>query len=174
MPDTECWFRMNYGFRIMVYDAAEKFITCMEAFDGKHQTRTDPEHYEPIAVKVPTSIPQIRRDFTVRFRNGARYLEAAGRKFDQPTHYARKIMELQELYDDDVLDEFIGTAVDEGKMDIRSFRAMLREYNSGQRKPECGSGESKKKGKTDTAALTRDCSYYEEYAKEASNAGNNS
>ena len=167
-------FRMNYGFRIMVYDATEKFIMSMEAFDGKHQTRTDSEHYEPIAVKVPTSIPQIRRDFTARFRNGARYLEAAGRKFDQPTHHARKIMELQELYDDEVLDEFIGAAVDEGKMDIRSFRAMLREYNSGQRKPECNPGKAGEKGRTDTAALTRDCSYYEEYAKEASNAGNNS
>lgn len=58
-------------------------------------------------------------------------------------------------------------------MDIRSFRAMLREYNSGKRKPESGSDEIEKKEKTDTGALTRDCSYYEEYAKEDSNAGNN-
>ena len=167
-------FRMNYGFRIMVYDSAEKFIMSMEAFDGRHQTRTDKEHYKPIAPKVATSIPQIRRDFTARFRNGARYLEAAGRKFDQPTHHARKIMEMQDLYDDAVLDELIGAAVDEGKMDICSFRSMLREYNSGQRKLESSSPRTHRKEKTDTGALTRDCSYYEEYAKEASHAGNNS
>ena len=167
-------FRMNYGFRIMVYDSAEKFIMSMEAFDGRHQTRTNKEHYKPIAPKVATSIPQIRRDFTARFRNGARYLEAAGRKFDQPTHHARKIMEMQDLYDDAVLDELIGAAVDEGKMDICSFRSMLREYNSGQRKLESSSPGTHRKEKTDTGALTRDCSYYEEYAKEASHAGNNS
>ena len=109
-----------------------------------------------------------------RLRNGARYLEAAGRKFDQPTHHARKIMEMQDLYDDAVLDELIGAAVDEGKMDICSFRSMLREYNSGQRKLESSSPGTHRKEKTDTGALTRDCSYYEEYAKEASHAGNNS
>ena len=167
-------FRMNYGFRIMVYDSAGKFIMSMEAFDGRHQIRTDAEHYKPIAPKVATSIPQIRRDFTARFRNGARYLEAAGRKFDQPTHYARKIMEMQDLYDDDVLDELIGAAVDEGKMDIQSFRSMLREYNCGQRELESSSLETCRREKTGTGALTRDCSYYEEYAKGASHAGNNS
>lgn len=31
-------------------------------------------------------------------------------------------MELQELYDDQVLNRFIGIAVDEDKMDIKSFR----------------------------------------------------
>lgn len=159
-------FRVNYGFRIMVYDADENFIQSMEAFDGKHLIHTDPDHYEPIAPKVPTSIPQIRRDFTARFQNGARYLAAAGREFDQPTHYARKIMELQELYEDAVLDEFIGIAVDKGKMDIRSFRAMLREYNSGQHMT-VDKAESH-----NAAALTRDCSYYEEVAKEAGHAGN--
>ena len=144
----------------------------MQAFEGKQLTRTNAEHYKPIAPKVATSIPQIRRDFTARFHNGARYLEAAGRKFDQPTHYARKIMELQELYDDDVLDVFIGIAVDEGKMDIQSFRTILREYNSGQRKLESGPVEGGAEGNPDTEALTRNCSYYEEYVKGASHAGN--
>ena len=107
------FFRILYGFRIMIYDNKEVFILSREAFDGKHNIRTDAEHYEAIAPKTPTSIPQIRRDFTERFTNGAAYLMAAGRKFDQPTHYARKIMEFQELYDDDVLDAFIGIAVRE-------------------------------------------------------------
>lgn len=152
-------YRVNYGFRIMIYDAEGKFIMSTEAIDGNGQIRTNLEHYAPIAPKVATSIPQIRRDFTARFTNGARYLEAAGRKFDQPTHHARKIMELQDLYDDDFLDMFIGLAVDEGKMDIGSFKVMLRDYHAEHRKPPEESG--------DEAALIRECSYYEEYAKEA-------
>ena len=81
-------------------------------------------------------------------------------------------MELGELYDDGTLDMFIGTAVDEGKMDIRSFRAMLREYNSGLRQLHAADGETASPARVpDSGLLTRDCSYYEEYAKEACHAG---
>ena len=120
------------------------------------------------AKKVSTSIPQIRRDFTERFSNGYNYLEAAGRKFDQPTHYARKIMELQELYDDHVLNRFIGIAVAEDKMDIKSFRSLLRNYNSEQ----CLMGMEEQKPneqpvyQDEDSFLTRDCSYYELNLKE--------
>lgn len=165
------FFRILYGFRIMIYDNKENFILNREAFDGKHNIRTDAEHYEAIAPKTPTSIPQIRRDFTERFTNGAAYLMAAGRKYDQPTHYARKIMELQELYDDDVLNAFIGIAVKEDKLDIRSFKMLLRKYNNGTISLD---GQEKdctdcSKDPPDEHALTRDCSYYEEFAKEACN-----
>ena len=89
-------YRVIYGFRIEVYDSKECFVLSLEQSEKRYGTISKDEHYEPIAQKVSTSIPQIRRDFTGRFSNGCRYLEAAGRKFDQPTHYARKIMELQE------------------------------------------------------------------------------
>lgn len=156
-------FRIIYGFRIELYDAKGNFIMSFESSDDRCQTYTDPAHYEPIAPKVSTSVPQIRRDFTARYSNGPRYLEAASRKFDQPTHHARKIMELQELYDDQVLDGFIGIAVDEDKMDIKSFRGLLREYNNGIRTlapepPGHDAGECSGGG---DVSLTRDCSYYE-------------
>jgi transposase len=169
-------FRIIYGFRIMIYDANGNFILSREAFEGKQNIRADAEHYEPIAPKVATSIPQIRRDFTARFSNGARYLEAAGRKFDQPTHHARKIMELQELYADSVLDTFIGISVDEGKMDIKSFRTILREYNNGQRRLDESQQEtsSMNADQQEQDPLTRDCSYYEAYTKEVYHAGNDS
>lgn len=167
------FFRILYGFRIMIYDNKEVFILSREAFDGKHNIRTDAEHYEAIAPKTPTSIPQIRRDFTERFTNGAAYLMAAGRKFDQPTHYARKIMEFQELYDDDVLDAFIGIAIREDKLDIRSFKMLLREYNNGTMNlnEQQKNSTSCSKDPPDEHALIRDCSYYEEFAKEACNEG---
>jgi len=161
-------FCIVYGFRIVLYDRNGNFIMSFEEADKKQETFSNPEHYEAIAPRVSTSIPQIRRDFTGKYSNGARYLEAAGRKFDQPTHYARKIMELQELYSVSVMDMLIGIAVDEDRMDSKGFKNLLREYNAGSRpfpelKPEamntsvCQEEES---------TLTRSCSYYEDYAKE--------
>lgn len=163
-------FRITYGFRIELYDAKENFIMSFEQTDKKYQILSDSEHYEAIAPKVSTSIPQIRRDFTQRYRNGARYLEAAGRKFDQPTHHARKIMELQELYSLDVMDTLIGIAVDEDRMDVKGFKSLLREYNSGKRLLETDIPEAPATLPCQEQALTRDCSYYEDYAKEICHA----
>ncbi len=165
------YYRILYGFRLMIYDSKGTLIQSREVLDGKHLIRTDPEHYAPIAKKVSTSIPQIRRDFSNRFSNGARYLDAASRKFDQPTHHARKIMELQELYDDEVLDYFIGIAIDENKMDINSFKALLRDYNRANKEhdKEDVPQQQSISDKDIYGSLTRDCSYYEEYAKEALN-----
>ncbi|MCR4924641.1 MAG: hypothetical protein K5931_11590 [Lachnospiraceae bacterium] len=154
-------------------DSQGHFIEHQEIIYGKHEIRTNPKHYDSIAKKVPTSIPQIRRDFTSRFRNGAQYLEIAGRKFDQPTFHAKRIMELQDLYDDETLDSFIGAAIDEGKMDIKSFKEMLREYNAGKRTiKKCYQNEPDNRSEKPivvTAELTRNCSYYEDYAKEVLN-----
>ncbi|MCD8300433.1 MAG: IS21 family transposase [Clostridiales bacterium] len=164
-------FRLTYGFRIELYDKNGELFQTMEASDKKHGTLVNPEHYEPIAPRIPTSIPQIRRDFTQLYKNGERYLAAAGRRFDQPTHYARKIMELGDLYETDVLDYLIGVAVDEGKLDMRSFKALLREYNSGKREIGAGAGEAGSPGTPEDPQLTRDCSYYEDFAKEGYHAG---
>lgn len=164
--DKTLQFRLTYGFRIDIYDMKEDLVLTLEASDKKHDVRTDPSHYEAIAQPVSTSIPQIRRDFTARFTNGQRYLDAAGRKFDQPTHYARKIMLLGDLYDDLTLDRFIGYCIDVDKMDIASFKGILRDYNAGKLAlPESVSvGTGTTHGmdyRDDDPALTRDCSYYE-------------
>lgn len=165
--DKALQFRITYGFRIEIYDMKEDRILTLEASDKKHDVRTDPVHYEAIATTVSTSIPQIRRDFTSRFTNGQRYLDAAGRKFDQPTHYARKIMLLGDLYDDPTLDRFIGYCVDADKMDIASFKGILREYNAGSLSlsdlvcKENADAACGKEYHDDDPALTRDCSYYE-------------
>ena len=74
--DAQRISQMTWMFFLKVYDAKESFIMDIEAFDGKHNTHTVEAHYDAIAKKVPTSIPQIRRDFTTRFSNGVRYLEA--------------------------------------------------------------------------------------------------
>lgn len=159
------YFRLVYGFRIELYDSKENYIMSFEQAGRKYQTLSNPEHYEAIAPRVSTSIPQIRRDFTQRYSNGVRYLNAAGRKFDQPTHYARKIMELQELYSLDVMDKLIGLAVDEDRMDTKGFKALLKEYNDGIRKFENAGSEPDSLHPVPETALTRDCSYYEDLCK---------
>ena len=163
------YYRIMYGFRIEIFDSKEHLIHKTEAFDGKRNVSVNSKHYEAIAPKVSTSIPQIRRDFTERFSNGAKYLEMAGNKFNQPTFHARKIMQLQELYDDDLLDYFIGVSIDEDKLDISSFRALLRDYNNGLRDVENELSSVKPETK---ASLTRDCTYYELYTEEVLNAEN--
>lgn len=164
--DKTLQFRIAYGFRIEIYDMKENKLLTLEVSDKKNDVRTDPSHYEAIATPVSTSIPQIRRDFTGRFTNGQRYLDAAGRKFDQPTHYARKIMLLGELYDDPTLDRFIGYCIDADKMDIASFKGLLRDYNAGKLAlpgpaPEDTGATRGMDYRDDDPALTRDCSYYE-------------
>ena len=157
-------FRIIYGFRIEIYDLKGSLILRRESECGKHRTVANAEHYEAIAKKVPTSIPQIRRDFTRIFSNGALFLSEAAKKYDQPTHYARKIMELRELYDDDVLDEFIAKAVKRDALDIKSFRAMLKESNGKGRK-----SAAKALPFPDAQAVSvRECSYYEKALQEVS------
>ena len=162
------YFRIIYGFRIELYDRKKNYVMKLEASRNRHEILTDPEHYKNVAPKAPTSIPQIRREFTARYSNGLAYLEAAGKKFDQPTHYARKIMLLEELYDTDILNRFIGYAIQHDSLDILSFKELLKAYNTGQLSlPEvseqgqevlCKTGEYR----DDDPELLRDLDYYEQ------------
>ena len=166
-------YRTVYGFRIEIYDRKENLILTLEKADGKHNVKMNKEHYADIAKPFSTSIPQIRRDFTERFRNGKRYLDTADRKFDQPTHHARKILLLTELFDDETLDQIIGLSIERDRMDINSFRMLLREHVT----VELGAVEEavlQQAGselrtatndyRDDDPNLTRDCGYYENYA----------
>ena len=161
------YFRMIYGFRIELYDKNSACILSFEASEDKRKVYSNKEHYEAIAKKVSTSIPQIRRDFTALYKNGAKYLEALEKKFDQPTHHARKIMELQELFPIEVIDHLIGVAMKEDQLGISAFRGLIKNYHEG-----LTSAVSKITGDTETSniqedkELTRDCNYYERHIKE--------
>ncbi|MCQ2510878.1 MAG: IS21 family transposase [Lachnospiraceae bacterium] len=164
-------FRIVYGFRIEIYDKKENPVLTWEVSMKKHDTQKKDEHYADITPKISTSIPQIRRDFTEWYTNGLKYLEAADKKFDQPTHHARKIMLLEDLYDRDILDCFIGYAVEHGQMDITSFKGLLKDYNAGKlslpglttvTEKEESLANDKGQYRDDDPALLRDCAYYEE------------
>ena len=72
-----------------------------------------------------------------------------------------------DIYDDLTLDRFIGYCIDQDKMDITSFKEILRDYNAGilelprpgTSPPDAGTGMLYHE---DDPALTRGCSYYEE------------
>lgn len=171
----EVFYRIIYGFRIEIYDKKENLICKYEASMGRKDIRRIPEHYEPIAPRTSTSIPQIRRDFTAAFLHGAVYLERAGQKFDQPTHHARRILELLDLYEAEVLDCFIAYAIEHDKMDIKAFKCLLKEkyreitYTGGTARFDAMSLQKNHYANTDTGSppgILRECSYYEDIGKE--------
>ena len=157
------YYRIVYGFRIEIFDKKGKLIKRIEQTDQSHQVMIDQSDYEAIAPRTSTSIPQIKRDFTKKFVNGDSYLEAASKRFTQPAHYAKKIMELEELYSIEVLDKFIGIAVDSDMLGIKEFKKMLREYNCSllSNKDEKAVPKEKKVTQPEDP-LTRNCSYYED------------
>ena len=67
----QVFFRIVYGYRIDIYTSKGELILKTAASDERKAVISNPEHYAAIAKKVSTSIPQIRRDFTGMFTNGA-------------------------------------------------------------------------------------------------------
>ena len=75
-------------------------------------------------------------------------------------------MLLEELYDTDTLNRFIGYAIQHDSMDILSFKELLKAYNAGrlslpeisEQRPEvlCKTGEYR----DDDSKLLRDLDYY--------------
>jgi transposase len=119
-------YHIVYGFRIELYTMELEYIMSMEAQTGKHVTFKNPKHYEDIAVKASKSIPQIKRDFTSIFKNGDAYLKAASGLFQQPSYHARKILELLDLYEPEILDKIIAYAIANDKFDISSIKRLIR------------------------------------------------
>jgi transposase len=171
----QVYYRLIYGFRIEIYDMKENILLKCEASMDRNNIRRIPEHYEAISPRTSTSIPQIRRDFTTIFPHGSTYLECAARKFEQPTHHARRILELLDLYDADVLDRFIAYAVEHDMMDIKAFKRLLKEnyneiaYAAKTAQTPAQTDKEMHPNNTDMGVLTgilRECSYYEGVGKE--------
>ena len=66
---------------------------------------------------------------------------------------------IQELYED------LGGITLEDRMDIKGFKSLLKEYNDGKRELAKSMQDSIPVPPLPEAALTRDCSYYEELCK---------
>jgi len=101
-------------------------ILTLEQKEQKNGIYKNDEHYAEIKT-VSKSIPQIRRDFTATFEYGGKYLDAAGRKFDQPTYYARKILQLLELYESKDIDKILAYALSHDILDVKSIKGLIKD-----------------------------------------------
>lgn len=151
-------YRIVYGFRIELYTMESEYIMSVEMKEGKYGTFTNQDHYKDIAVKASKSIPQIKRDFTSTFKNGEAYFKIASGLFQQPSYHARKILELLDLYEADVLDKIIEYAIENNKLDITSIKQLIKDdffkiINSNNKQDILKS--------TDIHGITRGCDYYE-------------
>lgn len=152
-------YRIVYGFRIKLYTMESEYIMSLEVQDGKYGTFKDAAHYEAIAVKASKSIPQIKRDFARIFKNGEAYLKAVDGLFQQPSYHARKILELLDLYEPEVLDKVLAYAMAHDKLDIKSIKQLIRNdffEIMADTKKITGITEV-----TDIEGITRSCDYYE-------------
>lgn len=168
--------RLLYGFRLIITNAKGQHLCTWELADNKRNIFLNNEHIEEIATRVTTSIPQIRRIFTETFTNGKAYLEAADRSsfIQQPTHHARKILLLLDLYDVEVLDAFLAYAISLNILEYSKFKKLLKEHTKGIKAPvivsEITSKESIHKDDYESGII-RSCSYYENLIKEVNKHG---
>ncbi|AKL95818.1 transposase for insertion sequence element IS21 [Clostridium aceticum] len=152
-------YRIIYGFRIEIYDMESEYIMSLELREGKFGTFKDPTHYDAISVKANKSIPQIKRDFINTFKYGEAYLKAVDGLFQQPSYHARKILELLDLYEPEVLDKILAYAIDKDKLDIKSIKELIRNdfFKIVSDKTEITSITQI----TDIEGITRSCDYYD-------------
>ncbi len=152
-------YRIVYGFRIQLYTIESEYIMSLQLQEGKFGVFKDPTHYEAISVKVNKSIPQIKRDFINTFKCGQAYLNAANGLFEQPSYHARKILELLDLYEAEVLDKIIAYAIAKDKLDIKSIKELIRNsfFEILSDKTEIISATRL----TDIEGITRSCDYYD-------------
>lgn len=152
-------YRIIYGFRIRIYTMNQELILTLQVQDGTHLTKTSSEHFTDIQV-VTKSIPQIRREFTARFKNGQRYLDELAKVTQQPSHHARKILQMGDTFSHESLDVLLGYAIEQNKVGIKEFKTMVKEH--GYELLQQGASPLRKElEKQPDAELTRNCSYYE-------------
>lgn len=124
--DKTVRFRIFYGYRIEIYDIKNNVIATHELLMGHQEISREDLHYAGIAVKVPKSIPEVKRKFAATFSRGAEYLEKSSSKLQQPSYHAREFLKLEELYTIDCLDLILGYCIDNGIYEIDGIKETLK------------------------------------------------
>ena len=158
-------YRILYGFRIQIYLPDGKHIYTLEAVDGKHKEVKDENHYDAVKT-VPKSIPQIKRDFTAAFDNGAKYLEIAGKHLQQVSHHAREILKLLDMFEAEDLDRILAYAIEHEFYTIREIRNLIKEKGFEILHTDEESEQLKSAKESEPEGLTRSLDYYEKNVKE--------
>lgn len=158
MWDKEVQYRIVYGYRIEIYDMKMNLITTHEVNISSNSVAKVDEHYQPIANKVPKSLPEIKRQFSSTFKNGEAYLNLAYKTLGQAGYHARQILKLKELYSIESLDKILAYCVQSGLCSIDQIKEVLREKYIEIVLAKKMNTDSLITGKN---GLIRDLSYYE-------------
>lgn len=153
-------YRILYGFRIQVFLNDEMIIT-LETIDGKHKEIKDEHHYDDIKT-VSKSIPQIKRDFTETFSNGAKYLETASAHVQQVSHHAREILKLLDMFEASSLDRILAYSIENGIYTSKEIRALIKDKGF----EIIHSDDADQTHVYAEDGLTRSLDYYEKHVKE--------
>jgi len=165
--DKKVKIRVVYGYILEIYDLDLNLIKSHYVLEGRYEEFKDSNDYSDIAVRVPRSIPEIRRVFEKTFKNGAQFYELASKVSNQPYFHAREILKLKDLYDVSDLDIILEHCIENSVLKIDNIKTIIKEkYLSLMIEHERMELELTKKKKNiyglkNEKELVRNLSYYE-------------
>lgn len=125
--DRQVKIRIVYGYILEIYDFDLVLIKSYPVLDGKYKKFEDAQDYKDIAVKVPSSIPEVRRVFEKTFKQGNEFYEMVTRVTNQPHFHARELLKLKDLYDVHDLDIIIKHCVQNNILKIDNIKSLIKE-----------------------------------------------
>jgi hypothetical protein len=125
--DRKVKIRIVYGYILEIYDFDLVLIKKWNVLEGKNKTIEDKDDYKDIAVKVPHSIPEIRRVFEKTFLYGNEFYVLASRVTKQPHFHAREFLKLKDLYDLTDLDIILKHCIDNHILKIDDMKSLIKE-----------------------------------------------
>jgi len=125
--DKQVKIRIVYGYILEIYDFDLLLIKSYPILNGKYKKMEDAQDYKDIAVKVPSSIPEIRRVFEKTFKQGNEFYEMAARVTNQPHFHAREFLKLKDLYDVHDLDIIMKHCLENNILKIDNIKTLIKD-----------------------------------------------
>ena len=125
--DKQVKIRIVYGYILEIYDFDLRLIKSCAILEGKHKKFEEMADYKDIAVRVPTSIPEIRRVFEKTFNHGIEFYELLSRVTNQPHFHAREFLKLKDLYDVCDLDIILKHCLENRIFKINNIKSLIKE-----------------------------------------------
>lgn len=117
------------GYEIDIYSDAGNIIAKHKKSDKKGTTVIDKSHYEGLYMKVPQSAPEIRNKFKeVLTENGEEFFSVMEQRMSNYNVHGQNILKQRTLYEDRVIDEVLGKALEYGIYNSSLVRNLLKKY----------------------------------------------
>lgn len=125
--DRQVKIRIVYGYILEIYNFDLVLIKKWNILQGKNRKIQAKDDYKDIAVRVPSSIPEIRRVFEKTFKHGNEFYRLASRVTKQPHFHAREFLKLKDLYDVSDLDIILKHCIDSNVLKIDGIKSLIKE-----------------------------------------------